>query len=148
MKQQPQPPHILSIEHEDKVPFSARRTLQRAKRRERSGLLFYCTMRNGFRNVNRKWSIVSVEEGGQVLCKMDSTTLKRTKFIDLTPGRHVLTFRVIRARRSEWTSFEQEVLFRKGDVLVAMCDPVQPDTFYQKSPERDTWKMLLMSMRK
>jgi hypothetical protein len=28
----------------------------------------------------------------------------------------------------------------EGDVLVAVCEPVQPNTFYAKSPEADTWR--------
>lgn len=98
-------------------------------------------MRDSFRSVTLKWSIVSIECEGETLCEMNNTTLKRPVFIDLPPGRRELTFRVIRARKARGTLFKEEVTLREGSVFVALCEPIQPDVFYRKSPTKDTWKI-------
>lgn len=72
---------------------------------------------------------------------MNSTTFKRPAFVDLPAGNHDLTFRVIRARQSRETSFKKEVSLQQGDIFMALCEPVQPNVFYRKSPEEDTWRI-------
>ncbi|MFH9266032.1 hypothetical protein ACH4KN_17500 [Streptomyces sp. NPDC017546] len=72
---------------------------------------------------------------------MNNTSVKRPVFVDLPPGRHELTFRVIRAKRSRHTVFHEEIHLREGDVFLALCEPIQPDVFYRKSPTEDTWRI-------
>ena len=36
--------------------------------------------------------------------------------------------------------FDERVTLNEGEVLVAVCEPVQPWTFYAKSPEADLWQ--------
>ncbi|WP_406452960.1 hypothetical protein OH768_12255 [Streptomyces sp. NBC_01622] len=41
--------------------------------------------------------------------------------------------------------FRSAVELREGDVLVALCDPVQPNTFYRKSRTADSWFVGILS---
>ncbi|MFJ6437274.1 hypothetical protein [Streptomyces sp. NPDC091416] len=91
-----------------------------------------------------KWSIVTIEWGGKALCEMSGTTFKRPMFVDLPPGEYELAFRVIRARRNRGTVFREKVLLREGDILLALCEPIQPNVFYRKSPTEDTWRIRLV----
>lgn len=125
----------------DALPRSVRKILRRSNRRGRTGLIFRCAMRDTFRSVTRKWSLVSIECEGKILCEMSNTSVKRPVFVELSPGRHELTFRVIRAKRSRNTVFHEEVSLREGDVFLALCEPIQPDVFYRKSPTEDTWRI-------
>ncbi|WP_406412287.1 hypothetical protein OG923_25145 [Streptomyces halstedii] len=138
---QDQPLQVVQIGESEKIPLSARFLLWLTKKRGRSGLLFHCAMRDSFRSVTLKWSIVSVEREGETLCEMTGTTIKRPMFVKLPPGPHELTFRVIRASRRKGTLFTKKIILRKGDVFLAMCEPIQPNVFYRKSPQKDTWKM-------
>lgn len=136
-----QPLQVDHITGDDVLPRSVRFLLWRMKRAGRTGLLFRCAMRDSHRSVTRKWSIVSVESEGNRLCEMSNTTFKRPVFVDLPPGRHGLTFRVIRSSRSRSTLFHEEVSLGQGDIFLAMCEPIQPNVFYRKSPKVDTWKI-------
>ncbi|MDX3682600.1 MULTISPECIES: hypothetical protein [unclassified Streptomyces] len=98
-------------------------------------------MRDSFRSVTLKWSIVSIECEGETLCEMSNTTFKRPVFIDMPPGRRELTFRVMRAQKKRGTLFRQEATLVEGSIFVALCEPIQPNVFYRKSPVKDTWKI-------
>ncbi|WP_329422729.1 hypothetical protein OG810_35745 [Streptomyces sp. NBC_01693] len=136
-----QPLQVSRFEESERIPLSARLLLWWAKKRRRSGLLFHCAMRDSFRSVTLKWSIVSIECEGETLCEMTNTTIKRPMFIDLPPGRRELAFRVIRARKKMGTLFKEEVNLREGEIFIALCEPIQPNVFYRKSPAKDTWKV-------
>lgn len=139
-----QPPRVSRTESGSKLPTSARFLLWYARRRGKSGLLFHCAMRDNFRSMTLKWSIVTIEWGGETLCGMSGTTFKRPMFVGLPPGEYELTFRVIRARRNRGTVFREKVLLREGDVFLALCEPIQPNVFYRKSPTEDTWRIGLV----
>ncbi|MER5633222.1 hypothetical protein [Streptomyces nitrosporeus] len=98
-------------------------------------------MRDSFRSVTLKWSIVSIEHEGDILCEMNNTTLKRPMFIELPPGRRELTFRVARAQKSMSTLFTEEIALREGGIFIALCEPIQPNSFYRKSPTEDAWRI-------
>ncbi|MER5499767.1 MULTISPECIES: hypothetical protein [unclassified Streptomyces] len=136
-----QPLEVACLGDDEKVPRRVRSALGRANRRGRTGLLFHADMRSSFRSFTFKWAIVLIERGGVELCHKDGTTLRGPKFVDLSPGAHTLTFRVVRARRSRGTLFEKEIFLRKGDVFMALCEPIQPNVFYRKSPEEDIWRL-------
>lgn len=136
-----QPLMVEPVERVDALPWSVKRILRRSNRLGRTGLIFRCAMRDSHRSWTRKWSIVSIECEGSVICRMGNTSLKRPVFVDLPPGRHELTFRVIRARRSRYTVFQEEIFLRNGDVFLALCEPIQPDVFYRKSPAEDVWRI-------
>ncbi|MFF3391190.1 hypothetical protein ACFYW1_09720 [Streptomyces sp. NPDC002669] len=136
-----QPLKVTCLGDDEKVPRRVRSALGRADRRGRTGLLFHADMRSSYRSFTFKWAIVLIECDGVEVCHKDGTTLRRPKFVDLSPGVHTLSFRVIRARRSRETFFEKEIHLRNGDVFVALCEPIQPNVFYRRSPEEDTWRL-------
>lgn len=136
-----QPLRVIRTEIGSKTPASVRLLLWYTRRRGKSGLLFHCAMRDNFRSMTLKWSIVTIEWNGKTLCEMSGTTFKRPMFVCLPPGKYELTFRVIRARRSRGTVFREQVFLREGDVFLALCEPIQPNTFYRKSPTEDTWRI-------
>ncbi|MFF9566250.1 hypothetical protein [Streptomyces sp. NPDC014685] len=142
-----QPLKVIQFGDEEKIPWRVRSSLKRAARRGRTGIIFHAAMRDSFRSMTFKWSIVLIESGGVELCRKDGTTLKRPKFVGLSPGVHTLSFRVIRARRSRETFFEKEISLREGDVLVALCEPIQPNVFYRRSPEEDIWRLRKIESR-
>jgi hypothetical protein len=55
----------------------------------------------------------------------------------LAPGAHDLLF--LASRPASSSHFRQRVALDSEDLLVAVCEPVQPWTFYAKSPAVDTW---------
>jgi hypothetical protein len=42
-------------------------------------------------------------------------------------------------KASRSTSFLQVVDLEEGEILVALCDPVQSNVFYRRSPDVDSW---------
>ncbi|MFJ3277595.1 hypothetical protein [Streptomyces halstedii] len=115
------------------------------RRRRKTGVLLHWIMRTGYRAVTLKWSIVSVELGGTTLGSLGSPQFCDSRFIGLPPGSHDLGLRVIRGRRSRGTYCEQTVDLAPGDIFLALCEPVQPDVFYRKSPVEDTWQLRLVT---
>jgi hypothetical protein len=61
------------------------------------------------------------------------------KWKSLSPGTHEIRF--LAGNRIRSSNFEARMTLDEGDVLVAVCEPVQPNTFYAKSPEADTWRL-------
>jgi len=43
------------------------------------------------------------------------------------------------SRSASSSAFRKRVMLSGEDVLVVICEPVQPWTIYGKSPEVDTW---------
>ena len=71
---------------------------------------------------------------------MCSQTSKLPKWVPLEPGVHDLRFSASRWNGSG-TSFRRCVDLTAGEVLVAVCEPVQPPVFYAKSPSADLWHL-------
>ncbi|MFJ4013851.1 hypothetical protein [Streptomyces sp. NPDC090026] len=121
-----------------RLKWVSRFKIFRARRRNATGMLFQADIREPGRSISLKWCSVSVDEGGKELCNAASTS-KIPRFVALSPGVHRLRFRVIRSARKNFTEFEREFTFEEGDILLVVCDPVQPNVFYRRSPKEDTW---------
>jgi hypothetical protein len=120
------------------MPWRARRRLRREQRRARTGVLLIAEIREPIRSFTDKAGVVSVRENGLEVCFRDRY-VKSPKFVALAPGLHEMEFMVTRLRVSGSSSFKRLVDLQKGEILVALCDPVQPNTFYRKSPTVDSW---------
>ncbi|MFJ2886767.1 hypothetical protein ACIO53_12075 [Streptomyces sp. NPDC087305] len=103
-----------------------------------TGVLLIAEIREPIRSFTDRAGIVSIREDGQRICSRDRF-VRAPKFVELAPGLHDLEFVVIRFRASRTSSFRRAVELQEGDVLVALCDPVQPNTFYRKSRTVDSW---------
>lgn len=129
-------PRALDLSERGRIPFRARRKLRAKQRSHDTGVLLFSELREPARGVGGQWSVASIREGETLLC-MCSRTSKRPKFVPLTPGRHLLKLGV--ARTSGGTSFELAVELPKGGILVAICEPIQANVVYRRSPAFDTW---------
>jgi hypothetical protein len=129
------------------MPWPARRRLRKKQKRGRTGILLIVKIRENIRSFTDKAGTVSIRENGLELCFRNRIT-GAPKFVELAPGPHDIEFRVTRTRASNSSSFQKTVDLREDEVLVAVCDPVQPNTFYKKSPKVDSWFLGVLSRRK
>ncbi len=138
MKRSSAPHSVRPLDEVQRMPWRARRLLRRVQRSGGTGVLLIAEIREPIRSFSDKAGIVSIREDGQRICSRDRF-VKAPKFVELAPGLHDLEFVVIRFRASRTSSFRRAVELQEGDVLVALCDPVQPNTFYRKSRTVDSW---------
>ncbi|MFJ9374503.1 hypothetical protein [Streptomyces sp. NPDC101455] len=127
-----------------RLKWRSRRVVRKVRRRGWTGLLIQVDLRDPHRSMSPKWCLVSVGEGGRQFCGVDRTSIRKVRFVPLPPGPHVLRLEVLRYRRRRSTWGEREVVLGEGDVLLVVCDPVQPHVFYRRSPEADTWSLQLL----
>lgn len=122
-----------------KIPRIVRFKLKEIVENGDSGVLLYGIIRTPARSMSRKSPIVSVNEGGRSLAFCSSHS-NLPKFVGLNSANRKLSFQATReSARVSSSGFFKKVTLGTGSVLVAICEPVQPWTFYAKSPERDTW---------
>jgi hypothetical protein len=120
----------------DDLPWLVRVRLRSPRKKGRTGLIVYGIIRTPPRSISRKRPYVSIHEGNRRL-GICSPTRRLPKWASLAPGERKLLF--LAGRPVSFSAFEERVALSDGDVLVAICEPVQPSTFYAKSPEADTW---------
>ena len=119
-----------------RLPWLVRRRLRSVRKKRLTGLIVYGIIRTPSRSMSSKGPTVSVGEDRSRLglCGPNS---RLPKWAPLTPGVHELLF--LASRRTSSSHFVKRITLNDGDVLVAICEPVQPWTIYAKSPEIDTW---------
>jgi hypothetical protein len=118
------------------LPWRVRRRLRSARKKHRTGIIVYGIIRQGPRAISSKIPSVSVSEGKRWLGTCSSYS-HRPKWAALAPGVHELLF--LASRSASSSAFRKRVTLSGEDVLLAICEPVQPWTFYAKSPTVDTW---------
>ncbi|WP_371660678.1 hypothetical protein [Streptomyces sp. NBC_00280] len=104
----------------------------------------FAEIREPIRSLTHKAGVVSLWENDEELCYR-SRDAKMPKFVELPPGLHQFEFKVIRVRAGKSTWFQREMDLKEGEILVALCDPVQSNVFYRRSPDRDTWVVGVIS---
>ncbi|MFE1989530.1 hypothetical protein [Streptomyces mirabilis] len=139
-------PVVEALDESRKIPWSVRRRLHRERKKGMTGVLLFAEIREPIRGLTNKSGVISLWENDAELCYRSSTA-RKPKFVVLSPGPHRIDFRVLRLRKSKSTSFQKVVQLEEGDILVAMCDPVQPNVFYRRSPEADSWIVGVVSPR-
>jgi hypothetical protein len=120
----------------DALPWLVRVRLRRARRKGRTGLLLHGVIRTGPRAATRKTPSVSASSGQRQLGECSAFS-HHPKWAALAPGPHALRFLV--SRSISHSAFDLRVTLDDGEVLVAVCEPVQSWTFYAPSPAADTW---------
>lgn len=120
------------------LPWRVRRKLRKVKRRGWTGVLMHGVIRTPLNSMSPQAPVVAVREAtsGRRL-GFSSPRSKSPKWADLLPGPHRLRFNAIRARSA--SSFEWDVDLGAGDVLLAVCEPIQPWTIFGASPSTDRW---------
>ncbi|WP_028809982.1 hypothetical protein [Streptomyces sp. 351MFTsu5.1] len=139
-------PSVKALDGSKRLPLLVGWCLQREQRKGRTGVLVFAEIREPVRSLTHEAGIVSVWEDGVELC-CRSRAAKTPRFVELHPGSHRLKFKVIRLKARRSTSFTQVVDLQEGQILVALCDPVQPDVFYRRSPDADSWVIGLFPTR-
>lgn len=119
-----------------KLSWLLRRRLRRVRARHETGLLMQGIIRTPSRSMSPKNPGVSIREGKTWLCTAQSST-QLPKWVPLAPGEHNLTFHAYRSRSH--SSFARRFVLAEGDVIVAICEPIQPWTIFAKSPSADHW---------
>ncbi|MGW3100372.1 hypothetical protein [Streptomyces sp. NPDC001100] len=133
-----------TLDEVGRMPWRARKRLRGVRKSGRTGVLLIVEIREPVRSFTNRAGVVSIRENGLKTCSRDRFA-KAPKFVELAPGLHDMEFMVIRLRASRTSSFRRAVELRAGDVLVALCDPVQPNTFYRKSRPADSWFVGILS---
>ncbi|MFI6620661.1 hypothetical protein [Streptomyces sp. NPDC050528] len=144
MKRSDAPFSVRTLDEANRMPWRAGKLLRRVQRSGRTGVLLIAEIREPIRSFTDRAGVVSIRENGLEICSRDRF-VKAPKFVELAPGPHDMEFLVIRLRASRTSSFRRAVELREGDVLVALCDPVQPNTFYRKSRPVDSWFVGILS---
>jgi hypothetical protein len=128
-----------------RLPLLVRFRLRRIRRQRRTGLLLYGMIRTAARS-NSNWAPgISVREGGRkgrLLC-MCSHISKFPKWAPLEPGAHDLHF--VAARRETASSFDKSFVLEDGDVLVAMCAPIETKLILTRRRQADWWYLGILS---
>ncbi len=104
----------------------------------------FAEIREPLRSLTYKAGVVSLRENGVELCSR-SRDAKMPKFVELPPGAHRFEFKVLRVRAGRSSLFQRVVDLEEGEILVALCDPVQSNVFYRRSPDADTWEVGVVS---
>ncbi|WP_258572730.1 hypothetical protein [Streptomyces sp. KM273126] len=131
-------PSVEALDESKRLPLLVRWRLRKEQHRRRTGVLLYAEIREPLRSLTYKAGVVSLWENGVELCSRSRDT-KMPKFVELPPGAHTFEFKVIRVRAGKSSSFQKVVDLDEGEILVAVCDPVQSNVFYRRSPDADTW---------
>ena len=101
-------------------------------------MLMQGIIRTPSRSMSSNNPAVAVREGKSRLGIVMSP-FQIPKWVPLAPGVHSLTFHAVRARSG--SSFTSQLVLADGDVLVAVCEPIQPWSIFGKSPSVDHWYM-------
>jgi len=113
-----------------------RQRLRRVREQHGTGLLMQGIIRTPTRSMSSMNPSVSVREGKNRLGIVMSP-FQIPKWVPLAPGEHTLTLHAVRPRSS--SAFTSKLTLADGDVLVAVCEPIQPWTIFGKSPAMDHW---------
>ncbi|MFF8989461.1 hypothetical protein ACF09H_05710 [Streptomyces sp. NPDC014983] len=135
---------MAALDESKRLPLLVRWRLRKEQHRKRTGVLLYAEIREPPRSLTYKAGVVSLWENGVELCSR-SRDSKMPKFVELPPGAHTFEFKVIRVRAGKSSSFQRVVDLDEGEILVAVCDPVQSNVFYRRSPDADTWVIRVLS---
>jgi len=113
-----------------------RQRLRRVREQQETGLLMQGIIRTPTRSISSMKPSVSVREGKNRL-GMVMSPFQIPKWVPLAPGEHTLTLHAVRVRSS--SAFTSKLTLTDGDVLVAVCEPIQPWSIFGKSPAMDHW---------
>lgn len=129
-------PYTVDSLNQLRMSWQLRQRLRRVTDRRGTGLLMQGIIRTPARSMSSKAPSVSVREGDTRL-GMVFSAFQIPKWVPLPPGEHILTFAAVRSGgRSRFT---KKLTLAEGDVLIAVCEPIQPWTIFGKSPLLDHW---------
>jgi hypothetical protein len=132
----PESTYVINELSAVRLPWLVRLQLNRVRRQRRTGLLLYGMIRTAARSRSKYAPVVSVREGRHLLC-MCSNTSKFPKWVNLGPGLHDLGF--LAGTRRTSSSFDRSFNLNDGDVLVAICEPIQSKLVFAQRQPANLW---------
>jgi hypothetical protein len=129
-------PYTVDPLSQFKMSWLMRQRLRWIRDRHGTGLLLQGIIRTASHSMSLAKPSVSVREG-ETRLGMVTSSFQVPKWVPLAPGEHSLTFHAVRLRSS--SSFTAKFTVAHGEVLVAVCEPIQPWTIFGKSPSVDHW---------
>jgi hypothetical protein len=125
-----------------KMPWLARLRLRRIRRERRTGLLLQGIINTSSRSWSHYAPIVGVYDGRDPLCHCSKTS-KFPKWVPRPPGAQELKFSAFTDRTH--SAFSRSFDLGDGDVLVAICRPVQDKWWFQQRQPADIWYLGILS---
>jgi hypothetical protein len=120
-----------------KLPWLVRLRLRRIRKDQRTGLLLYGLIRTSVRSTSRWAPAIYVHEGKRLLCRCSNVS-KFPKWADLEPGGHELRLHASR-RRASASEADVSVVLESGDVLIALCRPIEAKFWWEARRPADHW---------
>jgi hypothetical protein len=119
-----------------KLPWLVRFRLSRIRKRQGTGVLLYGLIRASARSASKYAPALSVREGTRRLCSCSDTS-KFPKWAELPPGAHEL--RLGASRRISSSQVEANVVLEPGDVMIAVCRPIDAKFWWESRRSADHW---------
>ncbi|MEU4254046.1 hypothetical protein AB0F15_42300 [Amycolatopsis sp. NPDC026612] len=116
--------------------WRVKRKIRKMRRAGRTGVVVHAIIRTPSQGMTFKDNSVWVSRGSDNSARVSSHS-RRPKWLPLPPGRHSLEFHAARITSS--SDFERSFALERGQILVAICFPIQPWTIFGKSPSTDRW---------
>lgn len=137
-------PYTVDSLSQLKMSWLLRQRLRRVTGRRKTGLLLQGIIRTPARSMSSKAPLVAVRQGNTRL-GMVTSAFQVPKWVPLPPGEHNLSFRAVRP--SGDSHFTKKLTLAEGDVVIAVCEPIQPWTIFGKSPLLDHWYVGVISAK-
>jgi len=126
------------------LPLSVRLRLRAIRRNPQAGLLLYGQMRTAARSMSASRTVISIHEGPRRLC-LCSPAYRLPKWEPLQAGTRELTFQA--ARRKTRSSFTRSISLQEGEVLVAICKPIETHLPSMNRQLADQWYLGTINTR-
>lgn len=123
------------------LPRRLQRQLHNAQERHDTGVLLHGIIWMSPQSMSPKRPTLAIWEGKKRLCIFTSYD-RRPRWASLEPGEHDITFHVSRSRSSN--RFTTTHTLATGDILVAVCEPIQAWTIGKTSPLSDKWHISVL----
>lgn len=128
--------HSVHSLDEIKLPWRVRRRLPKLQRAGRSGVLVHGIIKNSSHGITKLNNLIWVSDNKTYSSRVSARS-RHPKWFEVQPGTHFLKFHAVRSRT--FSELHQEFTLKQGQILVAICWPIQPWTIFGKSPETDRW---------
>lgn len=135
-------PYTVESLSEITLPRRLQRQLHHAQERHDTGVLLHGIIWMSPQSMSPKRPALAIWEGKKRLCIFTSYD-RRPRWASLGPGEHDITFHITRSRSS--TRFTNTYKLATGDILVAVCQPIQAWTIGKTSPSEDQWYISVLT---
>ena len=136
---------VRELDELKKLPWLARVRLRRIRRERRTGLLLHGIINTPARSMSHYAPVVGVHEGRERLAWC-AATAKLPKWAARPPGVHEFKFHASTDRTR--STFTRSFDLGDGDVLVAICKPIQDKWWFQQRQPADIWYLGILSSHK